>query len=93
MDADAELQAALRGRRLGGGLQLRLDLERAGHGADRGLEHRKHRVARHVDHAAAIGVDPGLENFPCGIERGQRRPLVARHEARVASDVGSENGC
>jgi hypothetical protein len=68
-----------------------LDRQCGGNRAGCGVEHREHRIAGHVDHAAAVGLDLVLERRPRGIERGQRRALIRFHQARIACRVGSED--
>jgi hypothetical protein len=91
MDADAKLHAAIGGDIGRAARQLGLDRQRRDDRAARRLEHREHRVAGHVDDAAAMRGDGRAEDRACVVERRDRAALVAAHQARVARDVGHQD--
>ena len=81
VDADAKAHAAVLGHRLGQGVDLLLDRQCSGDRAGGGLEHRQHRVARHVDHAALIALYLREKQRACRVQCRHRGAIVARHQA------------
>jgi hypothetical protein len=66
-----------------------LDLDRGAHGVDRAHEFRQQPIAHGLDDAAAELLDGGHDHgLVERVEPGERRLLVAAHEARIAGDVG-----
>ena len=91
VDADAKLHAAIGGDVGRAACQLGLDRQRRDDRAARRLEHREHRIAGHVDDAAAMRIDGRAEDRACVVERSDRAALVAAHQARVAGHVGHQD--
>jgi hypothetical protein len=83
--ADTKTHAPI-GRHAGGErLEPPLHVERGADCTGRGIEHRKHRVARDVDDAAAVRFDLFAEDFASLVERGQRARIVSGHQSRITS--------
>jgi hypothetical protein len=87
IDADAEQHPVLLIKGLVGGGEHVLHLDRALDGFDHALELGENAVARGVDQAAGVRFDTVLENAPRLFERGNRRPLVIRHQPRIAYHI------
>jgi hypothetical protein len=58
-----------------------LNRKRGGNRAGCGFEHRKHRIACHIDYATVVGLDMFSKDTARGIERSQGRQLVPGHQA------------
>ena len=53
----------------------------------------QHAIAHHLDDAATMPGNRGLEHFPSpALESGERAGLVQLHEAAVADHIGGQNG-
>ena len=91
MDADAKQHPAILGKRARSLAERALDRERAVDRAGGAVEDGEHRVAGHVDDAAAVGVDLAAKDGARAVERRDRAALVRAHQARIAGDVGDED--
>jgi hypothetical protein len=92
MDTDAKAHLPIvRGCAMGG-LQVVLNRKGCRNRTACGLEHCKHRVARHVDDTALVGFDLIAKYRSRRIECGHCPTFVDRHQARVASRVGGQDG-
>ena len=74
-----------------GGFERLLHRERRVQRAAGALEKREHRVAHHVDDAAAVRFDLAAEHRACLVERSHRGAGVGRHQPRVARDVRGQD--
>ena len=89
--ADAEMHLAVVLQRRVGGREFGLGVDRGFHRAGGAVEDREHRVAGHIDDAAAVGLDVGAEYRAVVGQRGDGGGLVVAHQPRITSDVGREN--
>ena len=94
IDADAQLEALVGGnsaRLLGEGP---LQRDSAGHRVEGAGELGEEPVAGGLDDAPAMRGDAGVEHRGLQrLEAGQRALLVSAHEAAVADQIGSQDGC
>jgi hypothetical protein len=72
VDTDPKPHPARLLLRRGARRDLVLHRQRRADRAGRGLEHREHRVAGHVDHAALLGADVACKHLARGVERRNR---------------------
>ncbi len=93
MHTDAKPHSAIFGYAFGYGSKAFLNRKRSGHRAGRSFEYCEHRISRHIDDPALVCIDVFPENSARGIERSHGRPLVPRHQARIAGHVGSKDCC
>ena len=68
-----------------------LDRQCGAHRASGGLEHRKHRITRHVDDAPLMRFDVDPEDAARSVERRDGRALVRGHQARELGRVRSQD--
>ena len=92
MNTNAKAQLPIVEGRTVGGLQVALNRKGCRNRTAGSLEHRKHRVTRHVDDTALVGFDLIAEYRSRRIERGHGGTFVGRHQARVANRVSGQDG-
>ena len=91
MHPDAKAHAPIFGHRARGGLEGLLNRQCRRHCPRGRVEHREHRIARHVDDPTLAGFDLSAEDQSRGVQRGDGRALVRGHQPRVAHDVSGED--
>ena len=94
MDADAELDAALR-RHVGVARgHAALNIHRTTYGIHHADELNDHPVAGGIDDAPTMPGDFGINQFfAVCLELAKRALLVGTHQPAVSSDIGREDGC
>jgi hypothetical protein len=92
IDADAQLDAALRrDTRVPLGHHL-LHLDRAAHRIDNAGKFHQQAVAGGLDDAAAVLVDQRIDQFSSvALESGERSFLINAHQPRISDDIGAED--
>jgi hypothetical protein len=91
VNANAELQPAVRGKALVRLGELLLRLHRTLHGIHGARELGEHAVARGVRDPAAVLGNEAVQDLPAGGENAQRPDLVRPHQAGIAGDVRRED--
>ncbi len=90
MNTNAESHPAIFRNVLRGRVERALHGQRRSDRTRRGVEHREHRVAGHVDDVTVIGLDLRLEDVTGGIQCSRRGALIGFHETRIADGVGGQ---
>jgi hypothetical protein len=89
VEPDAEFQPPL-GRDVGvASMEHALDLDRAASCIERARELGEEVVARGIDHTTAMLANEDRDVLASGLQRPDRRHLVASHKAAVASHVSA----
>jgi hypothetical protein len=71
-----------------------LNRDRASHGIDGARELDQYTVAGGLDDAAPMGSDCRINDLaPMRFQSCERADFISTHQARVAGDIGCENGC
>ena len=92
MNADAELDAALRRQAAIALDEAGLHLDRAAHRVDDATELDDRAVASALDGAAVMGGDGGIDKVAAKAPQSRKRPLlVAPGEPAVADDIGDQD--
>ncbi|MGY3426828.1 hypothetical protein ACVWZW_007332 [Bradyrhizobium sp. F1.13.4] len=92
MDAEAKLHGAIGGQMVIALRHQRLHRDRGLGGADDRRELQQEAVAGVFDDAAAVIEDDGVDRAAMGLEGGMGAGLVGAHHARIAGDIGADNG-
>jgi hypothetical protein len=93
MDTDAKAHFAVFGDVFRHSGEDFLYRKRGGNRAGRSFEYREHRISRHIDDPALVGIDMFAKRGARGIERSYGCPFASSHQARIAGHVGSKNRC
>ena len=92
MDAEPELHGAIGGQMMITLRHQRLHRDRGLGGADDARELQQEAVAGVLHDAAAMIEDDGVDRAAMGLEGGMGAGLVAAHHARIAGDIGADDG-
>ena len=92
MDAHAEVHDAIGGQVIVAFGHQRLHRDRRLDGADDARKLQQEAVAGVFHQPAAMIEDDRVDRAAMGLEGGMRARLVSAHHARIAGDVGANNG-
>ena len=92
MDAHAELHDPVRGKLVVSFRHQRLHRDRGFDGGDDARKLQQEAVAGIFDDPAAMIENHRVYRASMGLERGVRPCLVGAHHARIAGDVGADDG-
>ena len=92
VDAEAKLHGAIGGQMVIALRHQRLHRDRGLGGADDRGELQQEAVAGVFDDAAAMIEDDGMDRAAMGLEGGMGAGLVGAHHARIAGDIGADDG-